>query len=130
MKAFITGSQAYGTATEHSDIDLCIMVDREVELKLAELSGGYPILFGKLNLICCHTEDEMAAWKAARDEVIARGPLDKTQAIAIHDKHREPLGLTWRDSSGHGWSPEERAEIQAAKAEARHYRGYRASSRR
>ena len=39
MKAFLTGSQAYGTATEFSDIDLVVRMGREEIKQLIELSG-------------------------------------------------------------------------------------------
>lgn len=103
MNSFITGSQVYGNQTPESDVDLCILVDKGTENKLAELAGGkYPIRFGNLNLICCNTEKEMNAWHSARDEVVSKGITDKATIIEIHDKWRKTNGVFYREHSGHG----------------------------
>lgn len=108
LESFITGSQAYGTATEESDVDLVCFVSEETKQKLIELAGGVPIRFGKLNLILETTVGMLIAWKAALAECLdennrrtANGlpPLTREEAVKIHnefgigvDNHKSPSG--------------------------------------
>lgn len=130
MKAFITGSQAYGTAVAGSDTDLVIFVDEATKGKLQARSenGKYPIRFGDLNLVCVTTEEEWAAWKLGTARCVKKaresvGSMDKEEAIRIHEHSRLVFGV--KEYDGESSSPEARREAAAARAEAR---GYRSSS--
>lgn len=133
MKAFITGSQAYGTAVAGSDTDLVIFVDEATKGKLQARSenGKYPIRFGDLNLVCVTTEEEWAAWKLGTVRCVRKAEenspraLDKEEAIRMHEHSRLVFGV--KEYDGESSSPESRREASAARAEAR---GYRASSQR
>lgn len=96
-RAFITGSQVYGTPNEDSDIDLVILVDGDVESHDAlELlaAKGEPVLagaedygdhltirFGDLNLIVFTDEVPFEAWRKTTNELIARRPVTRDEAI-------------------------------------------------
>lgn len=101
VPCFITGSQAYGTAKPESDIDLVCLVSEETKQQLIDLSGGFPIRFGKLNLILETSVGAVAAWKAARGAVIEKNtqmakeglpPLNKLEVCHIHGDHGIPQG--------------------------------------
>lgn len=88
MNAFLTGSQVYGTPTAQSDVDLAVRVsDSDCEL-LATLadqepgSGGMSIRFGNLNLICLG-ERSFEAWREATEELIARKPVTRDEAVKV-----------------------------------------------
>ncbi len=52
--AFITGSRALGIANSESDIDVVILVTKDDEDRIKEMSGGrFPIRFGNLKLVHC-----------------------------------------------------------------------------
>jgi hypothetical protein len=91
--AFITGSQAYGTATPESDIDLVCFVSEETKRQIIEHARGVPIRFGDLNLILETDLTLYAAWEAAKDRCVqennnrrAKGlsPLSKEEVCEIH----------------------------------------------
>lgn len=76
MEAFITGSRAYGTPGEDSDIDLVIRCDEKTRDKLVELlapDDGYDdkdriqVRSGKLNLMLCVDDDSFATWRDGTD---------------------------------------------------------------
>ena len=108
MRAFITGSHAYGTPTEESDVDLVILVDWATLDKLNNLSekglnesatdsGDISLRFGKLNLICVADEAIFAAWKLGTAKLEHEAhkkkgkKFDKQAATAILDNVREFL---------------------------------------
>lgn len=91
MKPFITGSQVYGTPTEQSDIDLVLSLSPEdIELlchfadngKCSAGADGGSLRFGQLNLIILQ-EHELEPWKAATDELIARKPVSRDEAVKL-----------------------------------------------
>lgn len=99
IEAFITGSQAYGTANGDSDIDLVCYVSEQTKHQLVALAGGFPIRFGKLNLILVTNLGEVVAWKAAREAVIEQNaklameglpPLSKLEVCHIHADYSIP----------------------------------------
>jgi hypothetical protein len=91
MKSFITGSCVYGTPTAESDIDLVLTLSSEdIELlsrfadngKVSAGADGGSLRFGNLNLICI-SEVEMEAWKSATDDLVARKPVTRNEAITL-----------------------------------------------
>ena len=104
--AFLTGSRAYGTPREDSDIDLVVLVD-EMELihlmHLAELvescecpaSDAGPdaasIRFGKLNLIAVTTEHHWEIWRNGTIDLIARKPVTRDEAVEHFHKLRKEM---------------------------------------
>ena len=107
MKAFITGSRAYGTAMPTSDFDLVIQVSVEDKAAL-EAEFGTTVRAGNLNLICLTTEKEMMAWMLAKEEcmTLAR-PFDGNRegAVAIHEAWFRKLGLPARSAFGLSGEP-------------------------
>jgi predicted nucleotidyltransferase len=79
--AFITGSQAYGTATPESDIDLVCFVSEGTKRQIIELSRGLPIRFGNLNLILETDLTLYAAWEAAKDQCLQQNRKRKTEGL-------------------------------------------------
>jgi hypothetical protein len=99
--AFITGSQAYGTATPRSDIDLVCFVSEETKQQIIELAGGVPIRFGDLNLILETDVAQFAAWKVAKKQCLEENrkrkikgqpPLSKKEVCDIHEVCGIPQG--------------------------------------
>jgi nucleotidyltransferase-like protein len=93
--AFITGSHAYGTPTEKSDIDLVVRVtketrDRLIDLLAVELTsdneygdGVLQIKTGKLNLIFALTDAQFDAWKNSTQKLIMQAPVTREQAVTL-----------------------------------------------
>lgn len=97
MKSFVTGSHAYGTPNENSDIDLVVLLEGSDTFKLIEHadsnngclngSGGpddVSLRFGKLNLIVLADEEKFHLWKAATDTLTARRPVTRQEAVDYH----------------------------------------------
>lgn len=109
--SFLTGSHVYGTPGPESDIDLVVRVSSQEAEKLQEqadkvcgrqyknLDENLVILrFGKLNLICCITNNQLSAWReateAALDESTLRGhPLKKKEVVPIFQRIFKKAGL-------------------------------------
>lgn len=100
MKSFVTGSRAYGTPTEESDIDLVVLLESEdcfaliaqAEMNHGPLNGsGGPndvsLRFGKLNLICLDDPEKFDLWKQATDVLKSRKPVTREEAVAYHREH-------------------------------------------
>lgn len=110
LEAFVTGSQAYGTATPDSDIDLVCFVSEATKQQLIEVSGGLPVRFGKLNLILETKVGKLLAWKAALRAVLEANednkkqglpPLTREEAVRIHNEFG--IGVDGHEPSGrHG----------------------------
>jgi len=94
-KAFITGSRAYGTPREDSDLDLAILVS-EKDLKQLETIAdkepdkkpryddptyGNSLRFGQLNLVCMLDSDEYEHWKEITQKLIEIKPVTRKEAI-------------------------------------------------
>ncbi len=80
MQAFLTGSHAYGTPREDSDIDLVIRCDEETAKFLSAqrdpMADGSPaIKFGKMNFIPCTTDEQYNAWRAGTTALQYRKPV-------------------------------------------------------
>lgn len=100
MHAFLTGSRAYGTPREDSDIDLAVFIPQEQFAafrglcKSAEASpsreGDYPngvaFRFGNLNLLAFWHEPSFIAWRDATAELVARKPVTRDEAIQAIDE--------------------------------------------
>lgn len=75
MKAFITGSRAYGKPTEESDLDLVILCTVGTELQLRrfadQLDDSRAIRFGKLNIITCTDDKQYSLWKYCTEYLLA-----------------------------------------------------------
>lgn len=102
MKAFLTGSHVYGYPDSDSDVDLVIFCSQEDKNTLINLSETckMPCKYGDLNLIFCTTPEQYQAWFDATKECKKRGPVTHTEANAIHEKHRNALGVTFDHHSG------------------------------
>lgn len=93
MNAFITGSHAYGTPREDSDVDLVVLVDDDTIAKLTELNGGEvghsggpesaSLRFGALNLILHSNPAMFEAWQAGTASLKRRKPVTRDEAVAL-----------------------------------------------
>ena len=99
MKSFLTGSCAYGTPTVKSDIDVVVYMDDKKLIKLLLENGGhssgdkndmggYSVSFGSLNIIICTTPQQYAAWQKGTNELIAKKPVTRDEAVEIFNKYR------------------------------------------
>lgn len=89
MKSYITGSRAYGTPREDSDIDLVIAVnEHDYRLLWAFADKDQKRLdYGKLNLVAFNLDlpEESARferWLKVHESLVARKPVTKDEAIA------------------------------------------------
>ena len=100
--ALLTGSRAYGTPREDSDVDLVIRV-RDAATLAAIREAADPVMpnqghsaragrssfrFGDLNLIVCHTDAEYAVWAAGTAELVDRAPVAREEAVAVFKRLR------------------------------------------
>lgn len=95
MKAFITGSHAYGKPHPESDVDLVLRVDEKTRANLVRLlaetgevgdqyeAGVLQFKTGKLNLILCVTDAQYGAWKTGTDGLCALAPVTREQAVTL-----------------------------------------------
>lgn len=98
MYGFLTGSHAYGTPREDSDVDLAVFVPAEdadkfrglfaSELRISN-EGSYPngcaYRFGNLNLLVFSSEPHFNAWREATAELATRKPVTRSEAIKAID---------------------------------------------
>ena len=84
MNAFITGSHAYGTPKEDSDIDLAVLVSEEnASLLWAHgINEAGSIRFGKLNMVVFYNDENFYRWKKVNDALIKREPVTRDEAIS------------------------------------------------
>lgn len=100
--SFLTGSHVYGVPTSDSDIDLVVLVSEEDRTKLILCSdtGKIPCKFGVLNLILVTSEEELKAWKLAKDKCLSAKEESKEEGISrelslkIHQEVRESTGTS------------------------------------
>ena len=113
MKAFITGSHAYGRPNSKSDIDLVVFADQSAAKKLRELSDSVKtVRFGNLNIILCFSENEFNAWKTTTDRLAkihreTGAIFDKIGAHPEFEKDRKTFGAEYHGDSSEDYSPEE-----------------------
>lgn len=92
MKAFITGSHAYGKPHDRSDVDLVLRVDDETRTKLVSLlhpgitdddysEGVLQFKVASLNLILCVTDEQYAQWLIGTQELCALAPVTRDFAV-------------------------------------------------
>lgn len=103
--AIVTGSRAYGTPTEKSDIDLVVLVTpAEVSLLLAAAgqqpdkgSGGRAvnasIRFGALNLLCVTDPVEYEMWCRGTRELKRAAPVSRTLAVKMFTLLEKHCGI-------------------------------------
>jgi len=101
MRAFITGSRAFGYATPTSDLDLVIYADETIKVQLTKLSESErTIKFGQLNLIVVTSEEEYSAFLLAKKRCLNYKIDNREEAIAIHDTARKQFDVFYGDVSG------------------------------
>lgn len=101
-ESFVTGSQAYGTPTSESDVDLAIFLPSphydlflglfadEAVVPLHYNAVSNSLRFGKLNLLIFTDEVRFNAWKLATAELIKAKPVARDIAVeAIKTKVSE-----------------------------------------
>lgn len=85
MRAFITGSHAYGTPNKDSDIDLVVLLDSGQADAASILWEGQPkgksCRFGRLNLITFIDESRFLKWKEVTRSLAAQRPVTREVAI-------------------------------------------------
>ncbi len=97
--SLVTGSRVYGTPRYNSDIDLVVLLTSE-ELKIFEsfeeksdnvvsnsendkIGKSLSVKYGKLNLIITTDKKVYKAWKKATEELIAKKPVTRGDAIRL-----------------------------------------------
>ena len=105
MHAFITGSYAYGTPTETSDVDLVVYCDDPNDLSTIKLNFGnkqsqhmLPIRAGNLNIINCETPEEWSIWKYGTELLKRRADQEgrsicKEEASELFDSLKRTLDI-------------------------------------
>lgn len=99
MYGFLTGSHAYGTPNDKSDVDLAVYVPAADADKFRSLfpnelrisnEGSYPdgcaYRFGSLNLLVFSSELHFNAWREATAELALRKPVTRSEAIKAIDE--------------------------------------------
>jgi hypothetical protein len=91
-RSFVTGSIAYGIANKDSDCDLVILVSKLDMHRLIDISEDFDdygtdcttacLRFGRLNLIVVTQEKDFDIWKEGTEELIARRPVTREEAVA------------------------------------------------
>ena len=116
MKAFITGSHAYGKPHRNSDVDIVILADKgTIDLLEAKSDVGQkPIRFGKLNIIATDNEKRFSIWQkgtnALRNWYHQRGEtVSREEATLMFDMLflAEGMPKSSDDSGGHEESYDE-----------------------
>lgn len=99
MRALLTGSNAYGTPSAISDVDLVVLSDRATIRSLEpHISGGHhgsaeshnaSFVFGRLNLILV-TETRDARWWAKGTALLkAERPVSRARAVDVLERFRQ-----------------------------------------
>lgn len=126
MTPFLTGSHAYGTPNDKSDIDLVVYTDIDTFIKLRDNSdidldkaekygelppNSVPLRFGKLNLLVCTDPIAYACWLKATNELKElHQPVSRGDAIA-HFKRLRKLYNIYAETKGVILTDPERKEI-------------------
>ncbi len=96
IHGFITGSHAYGTPKPGSDVDVVVLLNPEASNHVSvvctdprrgssgEFLDSVSYKFGGLDLIVCESiEFFNEVWKAGTDELIARKPVTRDEAVEV-----------------------------------------------
>ena len=96
MKAFVTGSFAYGNPTVDSDIDLVVLIDKKDAGHLLNMADApttkeeaygtdvdCQMRFGKLNIIGCYEPKVFDAWKRGTEQLVAVRPVTRERAKGV-----------------------------------------------
>lgn len=86
---FLTGSHAYGIPHADSDIDMVVWAEDTVLRELL-VGAGFPVRFGKLNIILCDNEADWIIWKTGTEALKKIAPVDRDEAVAFF----QSLGLS------------------------------------
>lgn len=89
---WLTGSHAYGTPGADSDIDMVVWAEDEALRKLL-VGSGYPVRFGKLNIIICDNEADWNIWVKGTEALKRNAPVDRETAVELF----QALGLSQSD---------------------------------
>jgi Nucleotidyltransferase domain len=99
MNAIISGSRAYGTPTEESDVDLVVRCSPDAADALCALfdsgesrfyNGSAQVKVGKLNLLCT-TDQAFATWVYGTAKLKAKRPVERAEACRLFKALREGL---------------------------------------
>jgi predicted nucleotidyltransferase len=105
-RAFVTGSRRYGYPKPDSDLDIVVLVD-PADLELMKQvasaaviapeeykgSGAVSMRFGKLNLICTTRKEAYDVWLEGTEELDARKPVLRDDAIKLFQELRYDADL-------------------------------------
>lgn len=91
-RAFVTGSHAYGTPHDQSDVDLVVLLEssRDLDLlrkiadndsKINEQYDGVCLRFGKLNLLCTLSQIDFDIWWEGTEDLILKKPVTRDVAV-------------------------------------------------
>lgn len=100
MRAFITGSRAYGTPREDSDLDLVVLVDEGVKSQLRAFSGvpeDKSVRFGGLNLVLLTSREKYNKWQSVTNQLKLRAPVSHDEAVVAF--RAEGLGGDYPDEN-------------------------------
>ncbi len=108
-EAFITGSRAYGTPREDSDIDLVIKCSHDDLVLLSSFGGkstwnqnnvSANLRWGNLNIIAISSDIVYEAWKLTNEELLKRRPVDRETAKTEFKKRIDQIILDMYDAQG------------------------------
>lgn len=102
MRAFLTGSRAYGTPRETSDTDLVVFVtEKDIEVLISQGHqrdfgsgtglGNVSLRFGGMNLICLTDITDYEIWAEGTKRLIERAPVTRQEAVAMFDRLYEKV---------------------------------------
>lgn len=88
--AFLTGSHAYGTPTDKSDVDLVVCASQETIDRLMDLvgvpsdygTGSGTLRIEDLNLILVSPE-LYEAWRRGTELLVAQAPVTRERAVEV-----------------------------------------------
>lgn len=83
MNAFITGSHAYGTPNENSDIDLAILCsESDSQFLWRNIQDGFTLRTGKLNILAFYNAKNFECWREVTNQLKAIAPVTREDAVA------------------------------------------------
>ena len=104
MKAFVTGSRAYGNSRNDSDIDLVVFVsqkDRVMEMADNDLPSSLSddpklvhtisLRFGALNILACCDQD---TWRKGTLQLKDLAPVTRQKAVEVFTALRKEASIS------------------------------------